>query len=274
VQNPLSLRKTPPLSSPIQVTQPTDSPINETPRKSKHWSDRTRFKHVNGAKPWGALAKAEYIARVHNEFDVRLEDIPRLIGDTHTTVRRLYRGLMVLQQAEKDGLYDLDDRANKRLFFSHLYTGLGYPGFQQFLGLKEETSYKPTPVRGPANKRHLGQLCIWLFGSKENGKQSLIKSQNPDLRRLDEALQTERGRDALTSGLPLDLAFDASIGDDRRFREALIQSKIHLEQAAGKVHTGFDIKSDQLTTAKSIYNLASSLLDSMEAMQSKGRKRR
>jgi hypothetical protein len=42
VQNPLSLRKTPPLSSPIQVTQPTDSPINETPRKSKHRPDRTQ----------------------------------------------------------------------------------------------------------------------------------------------------------------------------------------------------------------------------------------
>jgi hypothetical protein len=29
------------LSAPIQVTQPTHSPINETPRKPKHRSDRT-----------------------------------------------------------------------------------------------------------------------------------------------------------------------------------------------------------------------------------------
>jgi len=142
------------------------------------------------------------------------------------------------------------------------------------LGIKEETSCKPNPIRGAKNKKNLGELCVWLFGSKKQGKQPLIKSQNPDLGHLAEALQTERGRDALTSGLPLDLAYDASIGDDRQFREALIQAKIHLEQASGKVHTGFDIKSDQLATAKSIFSLADSLLISMEKMQSKARRGR
>lgn len=228
------------------------------------------FKHVNGPKPWGAVAKAEYIARCINKFGVPLDDIPRMIGDTHKTVRRLYRGLMVLQQAQDQGLYNIDDRTNKRLFFSHLYTGLSYPGFQKFLGLKEETSYKPKPVP-PRCKAQLGQLCVWLFGSRDQGSQPLIKSQNPDLRRLAEALQTERGRDALTAGLPLDLAHDASIGDDRLFREALIKAKVHLEQASGKVHTGFDIKSDQLQTANSVLSLAASLVDSMDA---KARKRR
>ena len=132
------------------------------------------FKHVNGPKPWGAFAKAEYIARVHNNFGVLLEDIPRLIGDTHATVRRLYRGLMVLQQAKDERLYDLEDRTNKRLFFSHLYTGLGYPGFQKFLGIKEEASYEPNPVRGTKNKKNLAELCVWLFGSREQGTQPLI----------------------------------------------------------------------------------------------------
>ena len=228
------------------------------------------FKHVNGPKPWGAVAKAKYIAQCVNEFGVSLDDIPNMIGDTHATVRRLYRGLMILQQAENQNLYNTEDRTNKRLFFSHLYTGLGYPGFQAFLGITEKTSYTPTPVKSKY-RNNLGYLCVWLFGSKKEGKQPLILSQNPDLRRLDEALQTERGRDTLTAGLPLDLAYDASIGDDRLFREALIQAKVHLEQASGKVHTGFDIKSDQLQTAGSVLRLAESLL---EAMEGKTRKRR
>lgn len=232
------------------------------------------FKHVNGPKPWDALAKAEYIARVHNDFDVPLEDIPRMIGDTHTTVKRLYRGLMVLRQAEDERLYDLDDRTNKRLFFSHLYTGLNYPGFQEFLGIKEENSYRPSPVRRKANKQNLGQLCVWLFGSREQGKKPLIRSQNPDLKRLDEALQSERGRDALTAGLPLDTAFEASIGDERRFREALVQAKVSLEQAVGKVHTGFNTKSDQLATASQILSLAESLHDTMELRQQSGQQNR
>jgi hypothetical protein len=75
------------------------------------------FKHVNGPKPWGAVAKAEYIARCVNDFNVPLDEIPRLIGDTHSTVRRLYRGLMVLKQAQDQNLYDLEDRTNKRLIF-------------------------------------------------------------------------------------------------------------------------------------------------------------
>lgn len=232
------------------------------------------FKHVNGPKPWGSYEKAAYIARVHNDFGVSLEEIPGLIGDTHKTVRRLYRGLMVLRQAKDEGLYNIEDRTNKRLFFSHLYTGLSYPGFQSFLGLKEETSYQPKPVRGHTKKKNLGQLCVWLFGSKEQEKKSLIKSQNPDLRRLDESLQTERGRDALTAGLPLDIAYDASMGDERLFREALIRAKTQLEQAVGKVHTGFDIKSDQIRTATTIANVANSLVGTMEDLKSKSRKRK
>jgi hypothetical protein len=117
-------------------------------------------------------------------------------------------------------------------------------------------------------------LCVWLFGSKEQEKKPLIKSQNPDLRRLDESLQSERGRDALTAGLPLDIAYDASMGDDRLFREALIKAKTHLEQAVGKVHTGFDIKSDQIRTATTIANVANSLVETMEDLKSKPRKRK
>ena len=243
-------------------------PVVVTTRK--HVWQYIGFKHVNGPKPWGAVAKAKYIARCVNDFGVSLDDIPNMIGDTHATVRRLYRGLMVLQQAEKQNLYNIEDRTNSRLFFSHLYTGLGYPGIQTFLGITEKTSYTPTPVKSKY-RNNLGYLCVWLFGSKKERKQSLILSQNPDLRRLDEALQTERGSDALTAGLPLNLAYDASIGDDRLFREALIQAKVHLEQASGKVHTGFDIKSDQLQTAGSVLRLAESLLGAMEG---KARKRR
>ena len=94
-------------------------------------------------------------------------DIPNMIGDTHATVRRLYRGLMVLQQAENQNLYNIEDRTNSRLFFSHLYTGLGYPGIQTFLGITEKTSYTPTPVKSKY-RNNLGYLCVWLFECERN----------------------------------------------------------------------------------------------------------
>ena len=47
------------------------------------------FKHVNGPQDWDSIAKAQYIARVHNEYKVPLPEIARTIGDRHDTVRRL-----------------------------------------------------------------------------------------------------------------------------------------------------------------------------------------
>lgn len=64
------------------------------------------FKHVNGPQPWQSYAKAQYIAWVHNELGTPLDDIARRIGDRHSTVHRLYRGLMVLRQAEKAEVFD------------------------------------------------------------------------------------------------------------------------------------------------------------------------
>jgi hypothetical protein len=231
------------------------------------------FRHVNGPRPWGALSKAEYIAKVHFERKIPLERISSLIGDRHDTVKRLFRGLMVIHQAEDMEVYKLSDRSTKRLYFSHLYTGLDYPGFQRFLGIKEATSYVEKPV--PKNRRkELGELCLWLFGSRSRNVRPLIRSQNPDLRRLERALMTDTGVDALRSGLPLDAAYDASIGDEQIFREALISARIHLQRAHGTVHTGYSGKNDLFANAEDLYKLAGSLLDLMESIRSPETRRR
>ena len=109
----------------------------------------TGFKHVNGPQDWDSIEKAQYIARVHDEYGVSLEAIASAIGDRHDTARRLYRGLMVLDQAESEGIFNREDRYNTRFAYSHLWTGLGYSGFQEFLGLASEKGYKPSPCQGP-----------------------------------------------------------------------------------------------------------------------------
>ena len=117
------------------------------------------FKHVNGPQDWDSIAKAQYIARVHNEYKVRLEEIARTIGDRHDTVKRLYGGLMILNQAEESEVFDREDRYNTRFAYSHLWTGLGYAGIQDFLGLTPEKRFKPNPV--PKNRlENLRELCL------------------------------------------------------------------------------------------------------------------
>ena len=73
------------------------------------------FKHVNGPQTWQSYAKAQYIARVHEEMGVSLRDIAQRIGDRNDTVERLYRGLTVLRQAEAAGVFALDQLSKKTL---------------------------------------------------------------------------------------------------------------------------------------------------------------
>jgi hypothetical protein len=224
------------------------------------------FKHVNGPQDWDSLAKAEYIARVHNEYRIPLDQIARTIGDRHDTVRRLYRGLMVLTQAAESGQFDRGDRFNTRFAYSHLWTGLGLQNIQKFLGLTADKGYAPNPV--PKSKlENLGELCNWLYGSKQAGTRPLVRSQNPDLRILDECLGSEKGIAALRSKLPLSTAVNASRGDSRLLREALVLVEQKIKEARGLVLTGFSVSDDELLeTAKTIRTVSGGIVTDMERL--------
>jgi hypothetical protein len=221
------------------------------------------FKHVNGAQPWDAIAKADYIAWVHNTLNIPLPAIARQIGDQHSTVIRLYNALMALNQVEDAGVWHRDDRWNKRFFFSHLYIGLTDDGIKQFLGI---TASKNQAMRRPVstkNIRKLGELCTWLFGSKSREARPVIHSQNPDLRNLAEVLSTPNGVAAMRRGLPLQVSLEISKGDDRILRELLVQAKQALVDARGRVLTGYDGEADLRKQADEIYVLAEGIVDDM-----------
>lgn len=229
------------------------------------------FKHVNGPQPWQSFSKAQYIAWVHNDLGIDLEDIARQIGDQHATVKRLYRGLMVLQQAEDGGGFDRNDRAKSHFSFSHLYTGLDYPGIRKFLGLTDARDFTPRPIsrsKVPA----LGELCAWLYGSRSRNVRPLVQSQNPDLRRLDEVLQSPDGTAALRQGLPLGVSLDISRGDERLFREGLVGAKSALQDARGKLLTGYAGEADLLQTAEDIAELAESIVEEMQRLRRQRRR--
>ncbi len=146
------------------------------------------FKHVNGPAKWSGYAKSKFIADVHDTYGVAMEEISRQIDDTHRTVQRLYRGLMVIEQAEREGVFNRGDRVRRRFAFSHMYSGLQYEGIRSFLSLREETEETKEPV--PSEKiPELKDLCRWLYGSKREGFQPVVERQNPDLRNLDAVLR-------------------------------------------------------------------------------------
>ncbi len=216
------------------------------------------FRHINGPKAWDPYSKAVYIAEVHEKYKKSLVEIAESIGDRHSTVLRLYRGLKLLIQAESQGVWDREDRATQKLSFSHLYTAAAQQEFQKFLGITDRGSLKPNPVP-PKHRAQLQELMVWLYGSKSKDKAPIVASQNPDLNRLRAVLAHRKGLDAIRAGYPLERAFTISIGDQLRFREALTRAKEELQQAKSTVTTGYKGEADLIETTREILEYAQSI---------------
>jgi hypothetical protein len=203
---------------------------------------------------------------VHNTLGVSLEEIADRIGDKHSSVGRFYDALMVLEQAEKTGVFNREDRHKRHFSFSHLTTGLGYANIRKFIGLPlgERTLGKPSPVP-KKHEKQLGELLVWLYGKKSENVRPAVETQNPDLRNLDEVLSGYTSTIALRKGLPLTVALDISKGDELVFREALITAKQSLQKALGTVITGYGGQDELLETAEVLVALAQRLFTDMTA---------
>jgi hypothetical protein len=246
-------------------------PVIRTTRKDA-WQYQG-FKHVNGPGKWDSYAKAHYIAQVRNGLGVPLAEIARQIGDRHGTVQRLYRALMVIEQAEQAKVFNRANRYTKLFSFSHLYTGLDYEGIASFVNLRDESSESSSPV--PKNRmKELGELCSWLYGDRSLDKPPKVESQNPHLRQLDEVLRSPQATDALRAGLPLGAALEVSYGDERVFQSALIQAKEALQKAHSKLTTGYHGEDELLRLGNTICNLAYDLVDEMERKKTPRRRKR
>lgn len=221
------------------------------------------FKHVNGPAKWGSYAKARYIAQVHNDFRIPLDNIAERIGDTHKTVRKLYRGLMVVEQAEKSTNFKREDAMKDHFAFSHLYTGLGYRGFVDYLQIKDEN--EDTQIFIPEEKNdELEFVFRWLYGSKKENIEPVVQSQNPHLRQLDAVLQNRESLAILKRRNNLEDAFELTKPVSNVFEEELFAAKASLVKAKGLISQGYDDSESLLKLAGSIVVIAEDLYDEME----------
>lgn len=224
------------------------------------------FKHINGPAKWGSYAKSQYIADVHQIYNIPLQQIAEQIGDTHNTVQRLFQGLMVIQQAEKWGVFVREDRWQRHFSFSHIYTGITYPGISSYIGLNLENNEDPEPVP-PDKKDKLGELCLWLYGSKRKQTAPVIQSQNPHLRQLDAVLNNPAATVHLTNTKDLQGAFTESRPISNRFEEYLVAARDNLRNARAILSEGYDESDTLLEVARGVATLARDVYDGMVRKQ-------
>lgn len=236
-------------------------PVSIYPDKKSLW-EYFGFRHVNGPKEWDSFSKAAYIAEVQRKYGISLDEIARKIGDQHSTVARIYRGYILLEQAEQMTSFRREDRIANRFHFSHLYTAADQKEFQTYLGIDPERSLKESPV-SRANLPKLGELMVWLFGSKRDGKSPVVEKQNPHLKYLRTVLGSRQALYALRSGINLQRAYEISLGDDRRFEEALVRAKDAMQEAKATVTTGYKGEKDMLKVMDGILDLAKSISNEM-----------
>jgi len=233
------------------------------PTRQSLWA-AVGFRHINGIKPWDSFSKAKYIAEVHEAFHIPLDEIAQKIGDRHSTVKRLYRGYKVLEQAEAQAGLDKEDRARRRFSFSHLYIALDQKEFQGFLGVESETSLEASPVPQPKLKE-LGELMTWLYGKKSAEIEPVVKRQNPDLNTLREVISNPDSLAVLRRGYSLERSQAVAIGDKQRFRNSLTSAKVELQNAKATVTTGYSGEEDLFRMLGEILLYAETIREEMKA---------
>lgn len=224
------------------------------------------FKHVNGPVKWDSYAKAEYIAQVHNNYKVELDEIAEQIGDSQKTTIKLYQGLMVLRQADRETNFKISDVYNNRVYFSHIYTAIMYEGFQDYLGLdiSKETE---TPV--PEDKlERLEEVMFWIFGSKNKNIRPIVRSQNPDIRNLNQVLQSSDAIQILRATGDFEVAYDRSQDGEDVLHQSIVEAQMNLQKALSKIaYYSGDI--GILETAKNLADSADSLFKIMKDKRNK-----
>ncbi|MBF2758932.1 MAG: hypothetical protein ISN28_01480 [Ectothiorhodospiraceae bacterium AqS1] len=226
------------------------------------------FKHINGPAKWNAYAKATFAAKWLKEEGLTIDKIANKIGDRHDTVKRMIVAIHVLEQAQQKNIYSLSDRKSSRFNFSHLYTALSRKDYRDYLGIGDD-DIRNEPRENPVPDDHLKELkniLIWIYGSKESDIEALVKTHNPDIKKLGETLSSDHGLSILQAGGTLAEAYASTIPARSTFYSAILEARRHLQSAVSSLR-GYD------GSEKSYIDFAEEILEFAQILRERMKKK-
>lgn len=236
-------------------------PVIIYPSRDDLWTYLS-FRHVNGPRGWSSISKAEFVADLHLVKDIPFDQILSSTGDKNKTSLKLYNGLMILRQGEEQTRFKREDFNAAKFNFSHLYTMIQFPNTRKYLGIENIDLSKPikeNPV--PAeNIDKLEELLGWIFGNRALKQEPVVKSQNPDLRHLDDVLKSAPALVSLRDGDGLIIAHEYTGEEDRRLQDLVIKSYNSLSKAVGLMES-YKGDEDVVMRLKKIKSLAETMID-------------
>ena len=226
------------------------------------------FKHMNGPAKWDAYRKARFAAdwyRAGGADGSAMEEIAAAIGDRHDTVKRMVAVVYVLEQAEREGLFDIEDRDSPKFSFLHVYAALLRSQYAEYLGLGPGWT-RHAPEADPVPRERFDELrkvLVWLYGSKSEDARPVVEMVNPDIRRLGEVLANAEARDVLEQTGDLDRAHASTQSVETRFRSSLLRARDTIREAGSSLRACDGQDKSLLDVAEDVKEMAGSVYLSM-----------
>ena len=121
--------------------------------------------------------------------------------------------------------------------------------------------YDPEPDPVPQqNLDRLKKVLVWIYGSKADNSEAVVRSQNPDIKLLGEVIAHTEALHVLETTGDLGQAHESPEPADRRFTASLIRARSEIRDASaslraydGKDKSLLDIAEDVKETAETVY---------------------
>lgn len=193
------------------------------------------FRHVTGIKQWRPTEKAQFIAKMIDNYGMNYVEVMRKIGSKTQTVRQNYISYRLLLQIEDSVDTVPTEKVEER--FSVLYLSLRTQGVRKYLHI--DIKADPSKARTPVPEKHLkalGNFALWLFGGDDDRPPLFTDSRQVD--NFGVILESPKATDYLERAAKpkFEVAFRTAGGDEAETIKYVEQAADNVELALSRVH--------------------------------------